>query len=180
MSQMKRSLIRINEKHAFRRWQALTSIDVFSGIFIDVPVDYYKTQEWCKSIGSVKNRVDFAFEQDGLAIGFGGLVNIESRHGVAEMYIFIHPDSMGHGYGSYFLNAMLAFGKYELNLRKVSLFVTSADHQIIEFYKKNKFLIEGILKDHIWFRGRYTDRYIMSMFLVELSVDSAEFYGSMI
>lgn len=177
---MKVKLVRVNGAHAERRWGALTHSEVSKWIFIDLPVSLAKTQEWCETVGARPNRDDFCFEVDGVPAGFAGLVSIDSKSAVAELYIFLHPDYFSKGFGSIFLKMVLSYAKLELNLRKVSLFVTAENKKAIGFYKKNGFDTEGVLRRHVWFRGGYRDRVIMSTFLDELACDAEWFYNEVI
>lgn len=173
-------MVRINGSHANSRWEALAHPEISKWIFIDLPVSYTKTQEWCESVGSRSNRVDFCFEADGVPAGFAGLVNIDIKSGVAELYIFLHPNYFSKGLGSEFLKQLLSYGVFELNLRKVSLFVTADNEKAISYYEKNGFEVEGLLRKQVWFRGAYRDRMIMSIFLDGLSLDSDKFYNEIV
>src|SRR5690554_8175309 len=115
-------MVPVDGYHAKSRWEALSHPEVCKWVFIDLPVSYKKTQEWCDSVGARPNRDDFCFEVDGVPAGFAGLVSIDSKSAVAELYIFLHPDYFSKGFGSIFLKMVLSYAKLELNLRKVSLF----------------------------------------------------------
>lgn len=173
-------MVRINGSHAKSRWEALAHSEVSKWVFIDLPVSYTKTQEWCESVGNRPNRADFCFEVGGVPAGFAGLVNIDAKSAVAELYIFLHPDYFSKGLGSEFLKQLLSYGAFELNLRKISLFVTADNEKAISYYEKNGFEVEGLLRKHVWFRGAYRDRMIMSIFLDGLSLDSEKFYTEIV
>lgn len=173
-------VVRINGTHAKGRWEALAHPEVSKWVFIDLPVSFSKTREWCETVGGRANRADFCFEVDGAPAGFAGLVNIDAKSAVAELYIFLHPDYFSKGLGSLFLKLLLSYGAFELNLRKVSLFVTADNKKAISYYEKNGFEIEGMLREHVWFRGAYRDRLIMSTFLDDLSLDADQFYKEVV
>lgn len=173
-------IVRINGSHAKKRYEALAHPEVSKWVFIDLPVSYTKTQEWCESVGNRPSRADFCFEVDGVPAGFAGLVNVDSKSAVAELYIFLHSDFFSKGLGSEFLKQLLSYGAFELNLRKVSLFVTADNTNAISYYEKNGFEIEGMLRKHVWFRGAYRDRVIMSIFLDGLSLNADKFYNEIV
>lgn len=135
-----------------------------------------KTRKWCETVGDRSDRADFCFEVEGKPAGFAGLVNINQKSGTAELYIFLHPDFFSKGMGSKFLTILVAYGKLEFNLRKISLYVTGKNEKAISFYQRNGFAIEGTLKKQSWFRGEYQDRIIMSTFTDSLAVDAGCFY----
>ena len=173
-------MVHINLNHAKARWEALSHPDVSKWVFIDLPVSLSKTSEWCEAVGSRPGRTDFCFEVDGTPAGFAGLVNIDPKSALAELYIFLHPAYFSQGLGSDFLKYLLSYGAFELNLRKVSLFVTAENEKAIKYYEKNGFQIEGVLKQHVWFRGAYRDRVIMSTFIDAQQLGVREFYKEFI
>lgn len=170
-------MVPVDGFHAKSRWEALSHPEVSKWVFIDLPVSYKKTQEWCDSVGKRSNRADFCFEVDGVPAGFAGLVNIDAKSSVAELYIFLHPNFFSKGLGSKFLKQILSYGEFELNLRKVFLFVTADNGRAVTYYEKNRFEVEGVLKKQVWHRGAYRDRMIMSVFLDDLTLDSDKFYN---
>src|SRR5690554_4502874 len=110
------------------RVKAVNSYDVLSGIFIDVPATVEKTEAWAKSIIQNNSRKDFVLRDDSnTAIAFSGLVNIQPKHGVAELYIFIAELAKGRGIGSHLLECTLKYAKDELNLRKITLYVSDGN-----------------------------------------------------
>ncbi|WP_169304615.1 GNAT family N-acetyltransferase [Halopseudomonas bauzanensis] len=169
-------LVRVNSSHAQARFEALSDVRVSKWVFIDLPVSEAKTKQWCETVGERSSRIDFCFEVEGKAAGFAGLVNINQTSGTCELYIFLHPSFFSQGLGSKFLYYLLAYGKLELNLRKISLFVTGDNDKAISFYERNGFTTEGVLRRHSWFRGEYRDRIIMSIFTDALSTDAEPFY----
>ena len=147
------------------RVKFLREKNTIKNIFMEQPVSLESTQEWCSKIIKAQNRKDFVFLRDDIVLGFAGLVNISRIDGRAEFYIFITDDEQGKGYGTAFTKWLLAFAQVELNLRKISLYVTAGNEAAISLYEKVGFTNEGVLKKHSWFRGLYVDRLIFSKFL---------------
>lgn len=151
------------------RVTAINSYDVLSGVFIEVPTTTEKTEAWANSIAKNPSRKDFVLRDvHNTAVAYSGLVNIQLKHGVAELYIFIDESAKGQGIGSYLLECTLKYAKDELNLRKITLYVTEGNSKACVFYEKFGFKKEGHLVKHSWHRGQYLDRYIYSLFLSEL------------
>ena len=173
-------MIPVDGSHAKSRWEALSHPEVSKWVFIDLPVSYKKTQEWCDSVGKRSNRADFCFEVDGVPAGFAGLVNIDAKSSVAELYIFLHPGFFSKGLGSEFLKCLLSYSACELNLRKVFLFVTADNEKAVKYYERNGFEVEGVLRKHVWFRGDYRDRMIMSIFLDDVTLSSVKLYNEIV
>jgi diamine N-acetyltransferase len=169
-------LVLIGNRHAKTRYEALCHPVVAAGIFIDIPISFEKTLEWCKTVADCPNRYDFCLELDGEAVGFCGLVNVNAKNGTCELYLFLHPSFFGRGFGSKCLRCVLDFAKYELNLRKITLYVTGKNEKALSLYKKFGFVKEGCLVDHVWFRGQYRNRYILSVFLDTFEENPEVFY----
>ena len=152
------------------RVRAINSYDVLSGVFIDVPATVEKTEVWAKTIVQNTSRTDFVLrDENDTAIAFSGLVNIQPKHRVAELYIFIAESAKGQGVGSDLLECTLKYAKDELNLRKITLYVTDGNEKACNFYERFGFRKEGTLLQHSWHRGQYLDRYIYSLFLCDLN-----------
>ena len=148
------------------RVKTINSYDVLSGIFIEVPATIEKTEQWANAIVQNSSRKDFVLrDREGKAIAFSGLVNIQQKHRTAELYIFISDQAKGKGVGSKLLECTLKYAQDELNLRKITLYVTEGNEAAVRFYKKFGFNEEGCLIKHSWHRGKYLDRYIYSLFL---------------
>ncbi|WP_169293970.1 GNAT family N-acetyltransferase [Advenella sp. EE-W14] len=154
-----------------QRVAAINSYDVLSGIFIEVPATVKKTEAWANSISNNTNRKDFVLREKDKAIAFSGLVNINNKHGNAELYIFVSENFSAKGIGSYLLECTLKYAKDELNLRKITLYVSEGNEKACKFYEKFSFFKEGTLKKHSWHRGKYLDRYIYSLFLDNFKSD---------
>lgn len=153
------------------RVNTINSYSVLSGIFIEVPATYEKTKTWANNISTNLSRRDFVLRKNKDAIAFSGIVNIDQKHGNAELYIFLSDGSQGQGIGSHLLECTLKYAKDELNLRKITLYVSEGNETAIKLYEKFGFIHEGTLSEHSWHRGKYLDRYIYSCFLKHLQSD---------
>lgn len=167
------------------RVAAINSFEVLSGVFIEVPVTTENTADWQMAINNDPKRRDFVLRKkepplkeqhkdesmQSEAIGFSGLVNINQKHRLAELYIFMAPDYLGQGLGRLLLQCTLIYARNELNLRKINLYVSEGNETACKFYEKLGFIKEGELVKQSWHRGRYVDRYIYSIFLSELNFD---------
>lgn len=177
---MKIKMVRVCDSHAEKRWEALSNPAVSQWVFIDLPVSLDKTREWCRTIGGRQNRIDFCFELDEAPVGFAGLVNIDAKSKTCELYIFLHPDYFSKGLGSVLIGNLLIYGILELNIRKFLLYVTSENQSAINFYQKNGFVVEGVLRRQVWFRGGYRDRVIMAKFADDVKFSAENFYSEVL
>jgi len=161
------------------RCEAINHPDGILGLTIPVPVTLEGTEDWSRRVASDVSRRDFVLRDGDRCLGFSGLVSIDSFHGTAELYIFMTPSSYGKGHGTALLRLTLAYAKFELNLRKIILYVTDSNMKAIKLYERAGFGREGTLKKHSWHRGSYVDRHIYSLFLDYLDADPSELYESL-
>ncbi|ART81776.1 hypothetical protein CBP31_03365 [Oceanisphaera profunda] len=159
----------MTKKYAPERVRILRQPSVINGVFMEQPVSVEKTELWCDSIIKSTVRTDFVFLEGEAVVGFSGLVNISHKNGTAEFYIFIDNDIQGKGCGRFITNWLLTFAKDELGLRKITLFVTAGNEAALSLYENIGFSLEGTLLKHSWFRGRYVDRLILSIFLDDVN-----------
>lgn len=153
------------------RVKTINTYNVLLGIFIEVPATIENTEVWAQNISTDQSRRDFVLRDNDKIAGFSGLVNINVKHGYAELYIFISEDYKGRGVGSYLMECTLKYAQVELNLRKITLYVSEGNDNAIRFYDKFGFVHEGTLVKHSWHRGSYVNRYIYSLFLNNLKTE---------
>lgn len=158
------------------RVQSINSQPVANGILIDIPADLSRTIEWAQGLTKKTDRRDFTLFKSDEAIGFGGIVNINQKNGIGELYIFLSPHHAGQGAGSIFLKFLLDYAKIEKNLRKITLYVSSNNPRALKFYNNAGFQQEGLLRNHVWHRGEYVDRHILSVFLDNRPINMDDFY----
>ena len=151
------------------RCEALNSPDSIFGLSISAPVSLESTSDWYERTKGSKSRRDFVLKSDAAALGFLGFSDIDDFNGTSELYIFMAPGFLGQGHGKDLLSLGLSFAKVELNLRKISLYVTDGNDRAITFYEHAGFSREGCLSKHAWHRGAYRDRLIYSLFLEHYS-----------
>ncbi|MFS0739843.1 GNAT family protein [Brevundimonas sp. 3P9-tot-E] len=167
----------MSETDISARVQALNSLDGINGVTIPSPVTVEDTVCWYKNGLSNPNRKDFVLREDGEALGFSGISNIDYKSGSSELYIFMCPEAIGKGMGKRLLLLTLNYAKAELNLRKITLYVTAGNDRAETLYKTIGFFHEGLLKQHAWHRGEYVDRNIYSIFLNSLHLTPKDMYN---
>ncbi|GLK72525.1 GNAT family N-acetyltransferase [Ancylobacter dichloromethanicus] len=170
---------RLSRADVDARTRALNEESVLDGILMEVPVGLAPSERWFERIQTDSSRRDFALAREGEAVGFSGLVNISQRDRTAELYIFMPRAHQGRGLGSVLLEATLRFALLELNLRKITLYVTISNTAAMRFYERAGFFREAVLKEHVWHRGAYRDRVIYSRFLAAGEADRSAFYGAL-
>lgn len=94
-----------------------------------------------------------------------GLSHIDKMNGNADVFIAIGDDNYrGKGFGTKAMQYLIKYGFTTLKLHKINSGVFSENAPAINLYKKLGFGVEGILKDEVYFAGRYHDQILMSIF----------------
>jgi RimJ/RimL family protein N-acetyltransferase len=70
----------------------------------------------------------------------------------------------GKGVGSEACELVIRYAFDRLNFRKITLIVFSNNTAAFNLYKKMGFVVEGVLKQHIFSDGKYVDKIFMSLF----------------
>ena len=110
-------------------------------------------------------RVDFTVMRlDGTPIGAAHLADIDpwARH--AEFGMFIGPrEERGHGLGREIVRLGVGFAFEQLNLHKVWVTIDADNAPSVRCFTRAGFHQDGVLRDHVYKRGRYVDRLLLSI-----------------
>lgn len=144
------------------RW--FNSPAVFGQMVIDYPLSEAATAQWFQKNAMNSARRDFSFvdtdEKDGRLVAMGGLTDIDSVHGHAELYIVVDPASFGKGFGSAGVRWLCNYGFLQLNLSKIYLYTMAANLDARRLYERLGFVAEGVLRKHTRHLGRFVDRHV--------------------
>lgn len=98
-------------------------------------------------------------------MGHVGLYNIDYRVRKADYAILIANEKYrGKGYGQLCTSYMLNYAFNKLNINKVELSLLSKNKKALNLYKKNGFVMEGLVKQTQYKNGEYLDLILMSKF----------------
>jgi RimJ/RimL family protein N-acetyltransferase len=101
---------------------------------------------------------------DGRAIGRIDFEQLEMRSRSAEVMILIGDRAVqGQGYGTDAMVTLLRYLFHQRNLHRVSLTVFSWNARAVRSYEKVGFVVEGTLRDDLYFDGAYHDQIAMSI-----------------
>lgn len=126
----------------------------------DLPLEYEKTANWFKKNKDRIDRYDAVIEVDNVPVGLIGLLSIDRKNRKAEYYISMGDTSYkGKGVAYQASRLLLEYAFCELNLEKVYLYTETDNKPAQKLFKKVGFKIEGTLKNDLFSRGRYVDRY---------------------
>lgn len=105
-----------------------------------------------------KERANQKLEMTGI-ISFS---KIDTLHRTAELHVQLFAN-YGVGLGSQVLPMWLEHGFDDLNLNRIYLHVQTANDRAVSLYNTAGFQHEGLLRQSVFKKGEYRDRYIMSI-----------------
>ncbi|MES2342775.1 MAG: GNAT family protein [Pseudomonadota bacterium] len=91
-------------------------------------------------------------------VGFNNLVFDRARRG--EVAYDLRRADWGRGVMSQILPHVLAFGFHDLSLRRIEAMVTLGNARSCALLERHGFSLEGTLRDHAHWKGRYWDQLI--------------------
>ncbi len=97
-------------------------------------------------------------------IGNTAFVRIDWVGRMATFYIAIaEKENWSQGYGGEATKLMTRYAFDTLNLNRIQLHVSTENERAINAYRKIGFVQEGILRQAMYFDGRYIDFYLMAI-----------------
>lgn len=134
-------------------------------LILDEDLQLEKTIAWFEKIQDSDSRLDLIIESsDGQPIGVIGLVNIDRRHGTAEIFIVIgEKDYWAKGLMLTAESLLINEAFSELGLEKIWAHVRANNIASIITMKKLGFKIEGTLRQHICVDGQREDIFICGL-----------------
>ncbi len=148
------------------RW--FNTPSVYTQMVVNYPVSLADTQQWFAKNALNDRRRDFSLvmrkaDESTRIVGMYGLVDIDHRHRRAELYIVVDPEMTGRGIGKKAIQWLCNFGFIQLNLMRIYLYTLVDNNHARRFYEQNGFVLEGILRKHIYYNGAFLDRYVQAM-----------------
>ena len=128
---------------------------------------YFKKNIYEQTLLRRPKHILFAFKKDNILIGYGGLVHISWENKNAELSLLLDPKYNDKKKYKIFFNKyidlVIKFSFNRCKLKKIYTQTFSYRKINIELLKKNKFLKEGSLKNHIYKKGKFFHIIIQSL-----------------
>ncbi len=142
-------------------------VDFLSDIFI-YPNTINETEEYLNSVlsktGIERGNFIIAHKDSEKYIGQIDLLKVDWRSRFAEIGIVIGiKENWSKGYGYEAIKLLQSFVFNTLNLNKLQLHVHDYNERARACYRKCGFVEEGIMRQHFYKNGKYTDYIIMSI-----------------
>lgn len=106
----------------------------------------------------------FAVETlDGRLVGTLGVHEVDWKNARATLYLMVHPEERGKGYGKDALRVALRFLFAINNFYRVGLTVFSFNERAIRLYESIGFRREGVLREALFRDGKRHDIHLMGI-----------------
>ena len=137
----------------------------------DLPLEIEKTELWFDKNKERKDRYDAVIEVDGIAVGLIGLLGIDNKNKKAEYYVVLgEREYLGKGIARKASELLLEYAFSDLRLNRVYLYTEVDNTAAVKSYEKIGFKREGIIKNDLFSKGRYVDRFLYG-------ITKQDFYG---
>jgi RimJ/RimL family protein N-acetyltransferase len=135
------------------------------------PVSLAVTERWYRDAGNDPRQLRLLIEEkeSGRPIGTIDLFDIRPPDGVAELAIMIGDvEAWGQGFGPEAVGAMLDLAFNHLGLRKTLLRAMAYSQGAIDAYQGQGFVVEGTLRQQVFWDGDYHDQILLGVLREEL------------
>jgi len=127
----------------------------------DLPLEVEKTEAWFERNKDATSRYDAVIEADGIPVGLIGLLSIDYKNQKAEYYVLLGERAyLGKGIAGRATVQLLKYAFEDMLLNRVYLYTETENASAVKLYERIGFKREGIIKDDLFNKGRYIDRYI--------------------
>lgn len=127
----------------------------------DLPLREDKTLEWFRTLQFRPDRVDYTIICDGDPVGIIGLINIDKKKLEAEYYICVGEEKFkGKGIAKKSTEILFKIASKDFGLKKIYLYTEIENISAQKTFEKIGFRKEKLLRNHIFYRGKYIDRYL--------------------
>lgn len=130
----------------------------------ELPLREDKTLEWFKSIKDRTDRIDYTIIYNGEPVGLIGLLNVDKEQLNAEYYICLGEEKVkGKGVSKEATAILINESYKDLGLNNIYLYTEVENIPAQKFFEKNKFIKVKLLKNNLFYNGKYIDRYLYTL-----------------
>ncbi|MBN2854446.1 GNAT family N-acetyltransferase [Patescibacteria group bacterium] len=147
------------------KWLSNSKVNQFIGDELGQKTNLQKEKEWFANYQKNKNKKFFTICDNSKPIGFMGLSNISKPNKNADLFIAIGEDDYrGKGIGKIAMEWVINYGFNTLKLHKINLGVIKDNTPAVSLYKSLGFIVEGEMKDEVFYREKFYDFLSMAIF----------------
>jgi len=128
-----------------------------------------KAREWYRTRKDQTDRLDLAIvdKATGSVVGEAVLNNWDPDNRSCSFRILIGPNGQGRGLGTEATRLIVGYGIEEIGLHRISLGVFAFNPRAQRAYEKAGFVVEGRLRDELYWDGEWVDSIVMSVLAPE-------------
>ena len=144
-------------------------------LLFEWPTSIEKTQKWFSNVVFDNSKLNLSIVdfQTNELVGMTGLLNIDRINHHAQLYITIgNKKYRGKRLPDEVIPLVLEYGFSELELKKIYLYTLPNNDRARHVYERNGFIQDGILRQHVYCRGKQQDIYVHSILKSEFEVRS--------
>lgn len=158
---MKVSIRKFEKKDILNKVKWINDPENNTFLHYDLPLEIEKTEAWLEKNKERTDRYDAVIEADGVPVGLIGLLSIDNKNKKAEYYVTLgERDYLGKGIAARAYLLLLEYAFTELALNRVYLYTETENVSAVRSYERIGFKREGVIKEDLFTRGRYVDRYV--------------------
>ena len=135
-------------------------------LLFDWPTSNAKTEKWFNNVimDTSKLNLSIVDKESNVLVGMTGLLNIDRINGHAQLYITIgNKEYRGRRLPDEIISLVLEYGFHEYGLKRIYLYTLPNNDRGRKVYERNGFKLDGVLRKHVFCRGKQQDLYIHSI-----------------
>ncbi len=143
-------------------------------LLFDWPTSNAKTERWFSNVLMDASKLNFSIvdKKNNALIGMTGLLNIDRINRHAQLYITIgNKEYRGRRLPDEVISLLLEYGFFEYGLKRIYLYTLPNNSRGRKVYERNGFKLDGILRQHVFCRGKQQDLFIHSILRDEFELN---------
>lgn len=154
--------LRLDDITRVRAWRNLPEVARY--MYTDHEISEAEHARWFGDALDRPDRRYWIIELDEEPVGLANLVDISERHRRASWAFYLaDPAVRGRGVGSFTETYVLKHAFAELGLHKLCCEVLGSNAAVVKMHQKFGFVVDGVLRQHIWKDGTFDDVVSLSM-----------------
>lgn len=161
---MKISIRRFEKRDIANKVKWINDPENNTFLHYDLPLEVEKTEAWFEKNKDRTDRYDAVIEADGMPVGLIGLLDIDRKNKKAEYYVMLGERAyLGKGVAGNATVLLLRYAFEKLGLNRVFLYTETGNSSAVRSYERIGFQREGVLRNDLFSKGRFVDRYIYAI-----------------
>lgn len=157
--------VRKEDLELFLQWRSESSAGLRTG---HRPLTSLNQEEFFKKLSFDNDMIVFTVCTDEEPVGYVQLYPIDWKNRNAEVGIIMGRKRQGQGLGKETLRLIVDYGFKTLNLKRIYAEIYSYNKNSIKLFEKIGFKLEGKLREHHYWNGKFHDSLIYSILRSEM------------